>query len=111
MSWTLNQTWSLINARSPEDTLRSCCNQPVPCRDLRTHGGNVIAPLSFTDPEQERETYVAAFVAVLNDKSDGQPSLTKSILRLMSYGFSKADINRFVAEAHEKQFDMIRKRS
>jgi len=58
-----------------------------------------------------RETYVAAFVAVLNDRADGSPSLEKSISRLIERGFAKSAINTFVAEAHEKQFDMIRKRA
>jgi len=57
----------------------------------------------------EREQYVAAFVAALNDRSDGMPSIDKSISRLIERGFAKSAINKFVAEAHEKQFDMIRK--
>lgn len=69
-----------------------------------------IQPLAFTNPDTRRETYVAAFVATLNDKSDGLPSIEKSITRLIAFGFDKADINMYVAEAHEKQFDMTRKR-
>lgn len=66
-------------------------------------------PLSFTNPEVRRETYVSAFVSTLNDKSDGFPSLEKSIRVLRAYGFACVDIDLYVTEAHEKQFDMSRK--
>lgn len=69
----------------------------------------MIAPLSFADPERRRQTYVAAFIRTLNDKSDGRPSLEKSICVLMRFGYDRTDIDQYVSEAHEKQFDMIRK--
>ena len=69
----------------------------------------MIAPLSFADPQRERETYVAAFVATLNDKSDGNPSLEKSIRVLLAYGYDRQDIDKYVEDAHQKQFDMTRK--
>lgn len=65
----------------------------------------------FSDPQIRRATYVAAFVATLDDKSDGSPSLEKSIRVLMLSGYDRQDINNFVAEAHQKQFDMVRKRA
>lgn len=74
-------------------------------------GCAVMEPFLFTNPEVRRETYVSAFVATLNDKSDGAPSIEKSITRLIAYGYAKADIEMYVMEAHEKQFDMSCKRS
>jgi len=69
----------------------------------------MMEPLEFTNPDTRRETYVSAFVTVLDDKCDGQPAIEKSIIRLIAYGFNRADINMYVDEAHKKQFDMIRK--
>lgn len=66
----------------------------------------MIEPLSFSSPDARRETYVSAFVMTLNDKSDGAPSIEKSITHLIAYGFDKADIDLYVDEAHQKQFDM-----
>lgn len=68
----------------------------------------MIEPLSFSTPDARRETYVSAFVMTLDDKSDGLPSLEKSITRLIAYGFDKLDIDLYVDEAHKKQFDMTR---